>query len=290
MVVDWPLHLVERIAQDRWVLFVGSGVSASCRNRAGESPPDWPTLLTALCDLIRDDAARAIGQRLVDNRELLAAADHIRYTLETELNVAGYAQTIRVAVDGPPGDKYEPSSIFDALLALDPKVVFTTNYDKLFEIASKSGYAVHTHSSDAVSHDLRQGEPLLVKLHGSTDAINDIVLTRTDYARVMREGRQVFDALNALSLTSTILFVGYSLDDPDIQLVLQAVGRSGLSPEAHFMLSPAPNSSARVPVFRESFGVSVLCHPAGDHAQAEQAIVELANLVLAVRTEGSPTP
>jgi hypothetical protein len=31
-----------------------------------------------------------------------------------------------------------------------------------------------------------------------------------------------------LSLTSTILFVGYSLDDPDIQLVLQAVGRGGL--------------------------------------------------------------
>lgn len=115
------------------------------------------------------------------------------------------------------------------------------------------------------------------------DAINDIVLTRTDYARVVDEGRQVFDALGALSLTSTILFVGYSLDDPDIQLVLQAVGRRGLSPEAHFMLSPQPSSAARVPVFKDSFGVSVLTYTAGEHALAEQAITELGNLVLAAR-------
>lgn len=288
MVVDWPPHLVERIARDRWVLFLGSGVSASCRNAAGNSPPDWPTLLSQLCGLIRDDDSRAIGERLTANRELLAAADHVRYALDTELNLGGYFQTIRTAVDGPPGDRYEPSSMFDAVLALDPRVVFTTNYDRLFETASKNGYAMHPFTSAALTHDLRQGEPVLVKLHGTTDAINEIILTRTDYARVAEDGRQVFEALAALSLTSTILFVGYSLDDPDIQLVLQAVGRRGLSPEAHFMLSPEPASPARVPVFKESFGVSVLTYPAGEHAQAEQAIVELGDLVLAARSRAAP--
>lgn len=220
MVVDWPAHLVERIARDRWVLFLGSGVSASCRNDAGDSPPDWASLLTRLRGLIRDRDACSVAERLIANRQLLAAADHIRYVLGAESNIAGYVKTIRTAVDGPLGDKYKPSTLFDALLTLDPKVVFTTNYDKLFEIASRSGYAVHTYDSTAVSHDLRQGEPLLVKLHGTTDAISEIVLTRTDYVRAMHTGRQVFDALNALSMTSTILFVGYSLDDPDIQLVL----------------------------------------------------------------------
>ena len=109
-----------------------------------------------------------------------------------------------------------------------------------------------------------------MKLHGSTDAIHDIVLTRTDYAGATTVGRSVFDALRALTLTSTILFVGYSLDDPDIQLVLQAVGRPGLTAEAHFMLAPTPASASRIQVFKESFGVSVLTYT-GAHARVMKA-------------------
>jgi hypothetical protein len=281
--VDWPQHLVDRIARDRWVLFIGSGVSASCKNVAGDSPPSWSGLLTTLCALISDVESRELGERLIANHDLLAAADHIRHVLNTESNLGGYFQAIRAAVNGPTADRFMPSALFDALLELEPKVVFTTNYDRLFEMASKSGYAVHTYDSKNLTHDIRQGEPALVKLHGSTDDINAIVLTRTDFARVIEAGRQVYAALNALSLTSTILFVGYSLDDPDIQLVLQAVGRTGLSPEAHFMLASEPDSPARVPVFKESFGVSVMCYPAGDHAKAKDAIDDLSNRVLAER-------
>lgn len=115
-----------------------------------------------------------------------------------------------------------------------------------------------------------------MKLHGSTDVMPDIVLTRTDYARATTVGRPVFDALRALSLTTTILFVGYSLDDPDIQLVLQAVGRPGTVPEAHFMLAPKPASASRIEVFKESFGVSVLTYT-GTHSRAPTALKELAD-------------
>jgi hypothetical protein len=239
--------------------------------------------------MIIDADARELGERLINNRELLAAADHIRFTLDRENNLNGYLSAIRTAVNGPPGDFYVPSSLFDTLFSLEPRIVFTTNYDKLFETASQNGYATHNFESTGVSDDLRRGEPILVKLHGSTDYINDIVLTRTDYARIMRNKREVFDVLHALSLTSTILFVGYSLDDPDIQLVLQAVGRSGLSPEAHFMLAPEPDSPARVPVFRESFGVSVLAYDREDHSEASVALEALGEAVLAARS-GSQIP
>jgi hypothetical protein len=281
--VAWPQTLVDRIAANQWTLFIGSGVSASCTNSAGQKPPTWEALLTSLCALIASGDARKVGEALIAGRDFLAAADHIRYTLATEANLAGYFQAIRTAVDGPTGDKFRPSPLFQKLLNLDPKIVFTTNYDKLFEIASKSGFATHPFTSHKLGYDLRVGEPVLVRLHGSTDAINDVVLTRTDYARVMRTGREVFDALGALSLTSTILFVGYSLDDPDIQLVLQAVGRPGMCPEAHFMLAPEPPSPSRIPVFKESFGISVLPYPAGDYAKAEEALEELSDRVLLAR-------
>jgi hypothetical protein len=291
-VVLWPPSLVERIAANQWVLFIGSGVSASCTNKAGESPPTWEGLLTRLCALIGDADDRKVGEEMIKSRDFLAAADHVRHSLIQESNLAGYQKTIRIAVEGPAADKFEPSSLFDALLNLDPRVVFTTNYDKLFETASKNGFRAHPVTSPDLTDDLRLGEPVFVKLHGSTDAVNHIILTRLDYARVARTGRDVFDALKALSLTSTILFVGYSLDDPDIQLVLQAVGRPGMSPEAHFMLAAEPKSGSRIPVFKESYGVSVLAYPADDHGQVEVALRELGDLVLGARTgrSGSTFP
>jgi len=177
--------------------------------------------------------------------------------------------------------------LFDALLTLDPKTVFTTNYDKLFEQASKGGFRLHPVRSETISDDLRLGEPVFVRLHGSTDAMNDLVLTRTDFAGVTKAGKDVFNALKALSLTSTILFVGYSLDDPDIQLILQEVGRPGPTPEAHFMLAPKPTTESRIEVFKQSFGVSVLTYASGRHSAVLPAIAELADRVLQRRAQSA---
>ncbi|MGA9875822.1 MAG: SIR2 family protein [Solirubrobacteraceae bacterium] len=239
--------------------------------------------------MITDETRRRMALTLIKRREYLAAADHVQYAVAQQDDRAAYHQAIKTTVEGQAADRFRPSSLYAALLNLEPKIVFTTNYDKLFESASQNGFAVHTFESTTVSDALRIGEPVFVKLHGSTDSISDAVLTRTDYARAATKGRATFDALAALSLTSTILFVGYSLDDPDIQLVLQAVGRSGMRPEAHFMLAPRPRSPSRVPVFRESFGVSVLTYPAGRHDKVEAALVELNELVVGVRQRGGAT-
>jgi hypothetical protein len=169
------------------------------------------------------------------------------------------------------------------------QIVFSTNYDKLFDLASKGGFRLHPVTSTTVGDDLRLGEPVFLRLHGSTDVMNEVVLTRSDYAQIAKKGRDVFDALRGLSLTSTILFIGYSLEDPDIQLLLQEIGRPGTTPEAHFMLAPEPPSASRIEVFKESFGVSVLTYPAGQHSQVYPAIIELGDLVLGPRSP-PPTP
>ena len=279
MPVEWPTHLVEQISAKQLVLFVGSGVSASCVNGAGESPPTWSDLLGRLADLLTDPADKGIATTLIDERQLLAAADHIRYALDRQNALNSYQTTLRRALEGPAGDPFRPSTVYEDLLNLDPRIVFTTNFDKLFETASQGGYATHTFKSTTLGGDLRRGDPVLVKLHGSTDSIAEVVLTRTDFARVMKEGAPVLEILHALSLTSTILFVGYSLDDPDIQLALQALGRGPLDPEAHYMLSPEPATPSRIPVYRESFGVTVLTYPAGVHGEVHENLVELATRV-----------
>jgi hypothetical protein len=283
MTVAWPEPLIRRMGENRWLLFVGSGVSATARNAAGDSPPTWPALLDDLCTLIVDADMRAIGKQLIERHELLSAADHIRHQCTVENNVAGYREAVQRAVEGPPTDRFKPSELHKFLLELTPPVIFTTNYDKLIETAAENSFAQRTFKSRDLEDDIRAGNPVLVKLHGSTDELNEIVLTRVDFARAIREGRAVFDVLRALSLTATILFVGYSLDDPDVQLVLQEVGRPGVTPEAHFMLAPEPESPARLPVFRESFGVTVVTYPAGDHDEVLVALRALGEAVLAAR-------
>ena len=284
--MDWPEHLVERIAENGWVLFIGSGVSATCVNSTGASPPAWAGLLTQLCNLVGDSESRDVGLGLIEARDYLSAADHVLHCVRAEGSINSYHRTIQRAVEGPPGDPYQPSVWYEHLLALNPRIVFTTNYDKLFEMASRNAYATHRPGSRTLSANLRRGDYVLVKLHGSTDSIQEIVLTRTDFARLMSTRDDVLEALRALSLTSTILFIGYSLDDPDIQFVFQAVGRGSLDPEAHFMLAPEPATLSRIPVFATAFGVTVLTYPTGEHETAEAALSQLAAEVLGRRTAG----
>src|SRR5688572_13252549 len=131
MAIEWPQHLVERIAAGQWVLFVGSGLSASSRNTAGDSPLTWTGLLTELCSRVTDSDLKQAGDDLIAEHQLLAAADHIRYCLDNQNALNTYHAALKRAVEGPPGDLFVPSELFDRLLALDPRIVFTTNYDKL---------------------------------------------------------------------------------------------------------------------------------------------------------------
>lgn len=286
--LNWPEHLINQLAMDRWSLFIGSGVAASCSNKASKSPPTWHDLLTYLCDGILDEDTKSTGEELISRYDYLGAADHIRHCYEVEHRVHTYHQRIKEAVTGPLDDPFEPSSLYTVLLSLNPRTVFTTNYDKLFEIASRGGYSSHDFKSATLTDDLRRAEPVLVKLHGSVDSLAEVVLTRRDYSRVHHTGEHVLGILRALALTQTILFVGYSLGDPDIQLVLQNLGHNRLSPEAHFMLAEEPASASTVAVFQECFGVSVLTYPRGDHPAAEVALQELSDEVAGLRATFAP--
>ncbi|MBA3509613.1 MAG: hypothetical protein H0T19_05925 [Thermoleophilaceae bacterium] len=106
--------------------------------------------------------------------------------------------------------------------------------------------------------------------------------TPTDEVPIHRGGRY---ARNCIAITpgppsrssTTNGTSSYSLDDPDIQLVLQDLGFLGVRPEAHFMLAPEPTTASRVDVFRQSFGVSVITYPSGDHSVVTPAIQELSD-------------
>lgn len=46
----WPDNLVEELAYRRCLIFLGSGISATAKNDAGESPDTWGAFLQILLE------------------------------------------------------------------------------------------------------------------------------------------------------------------------------------------------------------------------------------------------
>lgn len=108
------------------------------------------------------------------------------------------------------------------LVRLDLPLVFTTNFDELIEAAyleASKPLRVSITEEQFKAHRSNRQSPHLVKLHGSIDQPASIVLTRTDYARARRERQEMLSLLRSEMGDAAFLFVGFSLSDPNFNLL-----------------------------------------------------------------------
>lgn len=275
----WPEYLVRCIVQKNFVCVVGSGLSSACENSAGEHPPGWSKLIADLADdLLTVEARRQKIRKLLRGGDYLAAAELLRhYAVE-----AGKAQDLYAGVISKvesPNDPYLPSRWHDELLRLDPVTLATTNFDKILERATAAGYAVKQPADTKIDVAVRSSTPIIIKMHGSVDHQEDIVLCQSDYARLRQKSGHMMEVIQALLMTRTCLFLGYSLDDPDMQLLLENVlGARGIQP-AHFLLGPKSAAPYRKSLFEAAYGVTPLEYKADDHSEGLQMLKALADLV-----------
>nr|WP_246836331.1 SIR2 family protein [Nesterenkonia sp. NBAIMH1] len=162
-----------------------------------------------------------------------------------------------------------------------PRVVVTTNYDRIIERGSDNTFQKHEHDSKTVGQDIRNGLPTLIKVHGSVDTLENTILNQSDYTRLSITGSHVMDVLRALFLTRTVLFLGYSMGDPDIQLVLQNVQPIMGQTPAHYVLCEDVVSYKRS-MLQTSFGVTPITYPTNSHDKGLEMLEELAERSRAV--------
>lgn len=108
-----------------------------------------------------------------------------------------------------------------ALVALELPLLFTTNYDELIEAAyleAGEQLRVSINETEFMAHRSTR-EPHLVKLHGSIDQPESIVLTRGDYAAARRQRQEMLGYLRHEMADSGFLFVGFSLSDPNFNAI-----------------------------------------------------------------------
>ncbi|MCC5672572.1 SIR2 family protein [Kocuria rhizophila] len=289
---NWPNGLIDAMAKGECVLFIGAGFTKNATS-TGANPVSWAELLTELLNKIspnpvrgrRTNADAAIAGQ-IKNGDLLWAAQ----ALETRFTEAGwhadYREIIARAVDGPVDAKFQPGLPHESLLNLDARLIITTNYDKVLERLFGDGYVYLTYKNDNIAESVRTGKSIVLKLHGTTDDPQGLILTRLDFAELRRKGVQALGVVEALALTRTVLFLGYSLDDPDLQLILENQMLMSSSTPGHYLLtSSRATTAARVDVMRKAFGVQVITYSDQGGEGFSRVFQDLVEEVLSTRAK-----
>lgn len=104
---------------------------------------------------------------------------------------------------------------YHSLLATIPhfKLIITTNFDPLFELAYKGNLVTISSARDFSKMDGLT--PTLIKLHGDFSEREEMVLTREDYAKYMnRTPGSIFgDFIKVSVAREHVLFIGYAWED-----------------------------------------------------------------------------
>lgn len=258
--MECPDALRKAATYRKLALFVGSGISAEATNKASQHPPTWPDLLRELSSFTTGKTREQIVS-LIDKNQLLLAAELLRYSIRKSNKGIEFNKQIKKLVNGPRSDPFRPSEWHDIIDSLNPQIIITTNYDNLLEGNSSETYAVSTFGTSSLDNHLRIGSTTILKIHGDANAAfngdEDLVLSISDYARARQKGRLAFDILKAVFLTHTTLFIGYSMNDPDLQIILEDLFFDRVVVSPHFLLTNFAEDY-QVEYFSVCYGIKVL--------------------------------
>jgi hypothetical protein len=143
---------------------------------------------------------------------------------------------------------FEPKDTSDQqLLAQIPhfKHIITTNYDSLLEDAYGESCNLVVTNSDLSQVDSRK--PTIYKVHGDFSHPDDIVIAQRDYKRMYSQKQEnlLWDTIRAEFSRHNVLFIGYSISDQNIQMLIEYVKEQmGESAKQLFVLTPDAEETA----------------------------------------------
>ena len=276
--IDWPTDLVEDIAVRRSALFLGAGVSKNAKNKNNEHPKDWTEFLQSLVGDISDKEHARDVEECIGMSDLLTACELARRFLRPDIFnqrlLSEYLDKAFKAVD-----------IHDDLIGIDSRFVLTTNFDKLYENQANHVLdgAVRTKNyyDRDVAEVFRRSQRVVLKVHGTIDSPDRTIFTRSQYARARSDYPNFYRLLDALFISHTFIFLGASLRDPDIQMLLEDHAYRFVGSRPHFIVMPENAASkAVISIMEESMNLRALLYdPANNHDELAASIRELVGLV-----------
>lgn len=120
------------------------------------------------------------------------------------------------------------------------KTIITTNYDNLFENHLKDNGEVILQDNDITYIDKNKTQ--IYKIHGDLSNVDSIIINESDYQNFFNENKELslyWNHIKNIMATNYILFVGYSLEDPNIKLIFDKITNTlGKHRKQCFFVSP----------------------------------------------------
>lgn len=286
--IDWPSDLVEDLASRRTVLFLGAGVSKNSKNARGERPKDWVEYLRSLAALITDASKRTEVEQSIAEWDLLTACELARVHLKNDI--------FKRQLLAEYSDKaFEPAEIHDSIIKIDSRYVLTTNFEKLYENRAnqvqQNTVIVKNYYDPDVADVFRRSQRAVLKIHGTIDSPDQTIFTRSSYAKARIEYAHFYRLLDALFTTHTFVFLGASMRDPDLQMVMEDHAYRFEGSRPHFMVMPRGSvRQSVIDVMEESMNLRALLYDSSNnHQELGESLKALAPLVEDERTRLTQT-
>lgn len=218
--IEIPQPLIEAVKNSRVIPFLGAGASKEAKDSVGNRPPD--------ADQLRDILAQSFYGKLIPNRDLMTVAE---MAIRSGSGQSLVFDEVRKALE-----PFQPGNAHRALSEYSWRMIATTNYDLLIENAYSE---VKNRQQNPVKF-VKDDEPVearlqetlksvpYLKLHGCLDYIhdNDIppILTKESYSRYSSNRTRLFGRIVDYAHESTLLFIGYRLDDAHLRDLIYKIG------------------------------------------------------------------
>ncbi|GEP08588.1 SIR2 family protein [Methylobacterium gnaphalii] len=286
--ISWPEDLVRDIAARQSVLFLGAGVSRNAANAQGQHPRGWIDFLSHLASLITNIGHKREVEACITEGDMLTACELARKHLSGSVF---RTEILREFLS----NGYRPAKIHDDLSRVDSRLVMTTNFDKLYENRANAlqdnTVLVKNYYDRDVADVFRRQDRVVLKIHGTIDSPEQTIFTRSQYALARRDYGHFYQLMRGLFVTHTFVFLGASMRDPDIQLLLEDHAYRFEGTRPHYIVMPEDAARAgSLRVLEETMNLSALLYDPSSHHQAlADSVAALVTKVEVAREEIAAT-
>lgn len=281
--IEWPANLIEEIAYRRCILFLGSGISATSKNSEGKNPPTWGEFISEIQKLMNTPTEE--DKNFIEN---MIRQENYLMALQAIYDLSDPGAYNKYLKDTYARGRYLASEVHKSIKSLDSKIVITTNFDKIYEnLCNEDGYVVdHYRNSKSIISNIKSPESIIIKAHGTIDDTDNIIFTGKQYYEAQGKYPEFYSLLHSLFLTNTVIFLGYSLSDPDINLVLQNINNTSNSTCPHYIILKEGTSKHIIKHWKDTYNITALEY-GPEYENLEENILELKELVEELRNERS---
>lgn len=270
-----PKGLIEAFENKKAGLFIGAGLSQAA------GLPNWEGLLDELIDIVEEnqynldsDYIDNLKSLKNDSSKYLAVAQELKDNLQDD-----FRKYIMKKYDD---DCPDPTGNHKNIIKLPYEFILTTNYDTLLEDAYVSVFhkqaKVRTFRDSAdVSYDLWENRPFILKTHGDASSPQQgIILTEKDYRNIIFNEPGYQSILQTIFSTKTILFIGSSLVDTDLNLLLSFVHNSfhGGGPKHYALMDKEKINTVEAELWRKNFNIQIIPYDPKDHHKEVEVFIE----------------